>query len=85
MANGPDVKRRLTTRDIEMLDMPDMPQQGAYMFQGNIHMLGVSPHTVGAAHVAAPGNLDTKILNIEFFHVRLLRILSCGDFYKLNP
>jgi hypothetical protein BACCOPRO_02155 len=59
MADSSDVKRWLTTRDIEMVDMPDMPQQGAYMFQGNIHMLGVSPHTVGTAHVTAPGNLDT--------------------------
>lgn len=75
MADGSDVKRRLTTRDIEMLDMPDMPQQGAYMFQRNIHMLGVSPHTVGTAHVAAPGNLDRKIFNIELFHVRHLEVV----------
>lgn len=43
MADGPDVERRLAARDIEMVDMPDMPQQVAYMPQGNIHGLGISP------------------------------------------
>jgi hypothetical protein BACCOPRO_02155 len=64
MTDSPDVKRRLATRDVEMVDMPDMPQQVAYMSQGNIHGLSISPHAMGAAHVAAPGNLDTEILDI---------------------
>ena len=72
MADSPDVERRLAARDVEMVDMPDMPQQVAYMPQGNIHGLGISPHAMGAAHVTAPGNLDTEILDIQFFHVRRL-------------
>ena len=27
MADGPDVKRRLAARDVEMVNMPDMPQR----------------------------------------------------------
>ena len=73
MADGPDVKRRLAARDVEMVNMPDMPQQVAYMFQRDIHGLGISSHAVGTAHVAAPGNLDTKIFNIEFFHEMFYR------------
>ena len=64
MADGPDVERRLAARDVEMVDMPDMPQQVAYMFQRDIHGLGISPHAVGTAHVATSGNLDAEILDI---------------------
>ena len=31
MTDSPDVKRRLAARDVEMVDMPDMPQQVAYI------------------------------------------------------
>ena len=76
MADGPDVERRLAARDVEMVDIPDMPQQVGYMPQGNIHGLGISPHTVSAAHVAAPGDLDTEIFDIEFLHVRRFEIVA---------
>ena len=46
------------------------------MPQGNIHGLGISPHTVSAAHVAAPGDLDTEIFDIEFLHVRRFEIVA---------
>ena len=64
MADGPDVKRRLAARDVEMVNMPDMPQQVAYMFQRDIHGFGISPHAMGTAHVATSGNLDAEILDI---------------------
>jgi hypothetical protein len=64
MMDSPDVKRRLAARDVEMVDMPDMPQQVAYMFQRDIHGFGISPHAVGTAHVATSGNLDAEILDI---------------------
>ena len=76
MADGPDVERRLAARDVEMVDMPDVPQQVGYMPQGNIHCLGISPHTVSAAHIATPGDLDTKIFDIEFLHVRRFGIVA---------
>ena len=76
MADGPDVKRRLAARDVEMVDIPDMPQQVGYMPQGNIHGLGISPHTVSAAHIAAPGDLDAEIFDIEFLHVRRFEIVA---------
>jgi hypothetical protein len=64
MTDSPDVKRRLAARDVEMVDMPDMPQQVAYMFQRDIHGFGISPHAMGTAHVATSGNLDAEILDI---------------------
>ena len=64
MADGPDVELRLAARDVEMVDIPDMPQQVGYMPQGNIHGLGISPHAVGTAHVTAPRDLDAEIFNI---------------------
>ena len=76
MADGPDVERRLAARDVEMVDIPDMPQQVGYMPQGNIHCLGISPHAMSAAHVAAPGDLNAEILDIEFLHVRRFEIVA---------
>lgn len=58
------------------VDIPDMPQQVGYMPQGNIHGLGISPHTVSAAHIAAPGDLDAEIFDIEFLHVRRFEIVA---------
>lgn len=76
MADGPDVERRLAARDVEVMDMPDVPQQVGYMPQGNIHGLGISPHAMSAAHVAAPGDLDTEIFDIEFLHIRRFEIVA---------
>ena len=76
MADSSDVERRLAARDVAMVDIPDMPQQVGYMPQGNIHGLGISPHAVSTAHVAAPGDLDAEILDIEFFHVRRFEIVA---------